>query len=91
MTGTVQDNAAGRRFELDIDGQVVFADYERRGSALVIRYVEAPPPLRGTGAADTLMRGVAEIARREGRTIMPLCSYAGAWLRRHREYHDLVG
>ncbi|MBZ6074698.1 GNAT family N-acetyltransferase [Microvirga puerhi] len=90
MNSAVHDNSARNRFELDINGQVVFANYERRGSTLIIRYVEAPPPLRGTGAADTLMRGVAQIARAEGRTLTPLCSYANVWFRRHREYRDLV-
>jgi uncharacterized protein len=46
--------------------------------------------LRGTGAAGELMRGVAEIARSEGRTITPLCGYAWAWIRRHKEYSDLL-
>jgi predicted GNAT family acetyltransferase len=68
----------------------VFALYERRPSDLVIRHVEAPVPLRGTGAAGELMRGVAEIARAEGRTIIPACGYARAWLRRHKEYSDLL-
>jgi len=35
----------------------VFARYARQGSTLVILYVEAPPPLRGTGAASQLMVG----------------------------------
>jgi predicted GNAT family acetyltransferase len=90
MSTEVRDNAASRRFELDRNGQIVFANYDRRDSTLVIRHVEAPVPLRGTGAAGELMRGVAEIARAEGRTITPLCGYAWAWLRRHKEYHDLL-
>jgi predicted GNAT family acetyltransferase len=90
MNNDVRDNVEGRRFELNVNGQIVFANYERRGSALVIRHVEAPVPLRGTGAAGRLMQGVAEIARTEGLKITPLCGYAWAWMRRHREYSDLV-
>lgn len=86
----VRDNADQNRFELEVGGGVVFALYRRQGSDLVIRYVEAPPHLRGTGAAGELMRGVAEIARAEGRTVVPLCGYASAWMRRHREYRDLL-
>src|SRR3954464_8554515 len=56
MTSEVRDNPEGGRFELDIGGQTVFARYARHGSLLVIPYVEAPPPLRGTGAASQLMR-----------------------------------
>jgi predicted GNAT family acetyltransferase len=86
----IRDNAASNRFELERNGQIAFATYERRGSTLVIRHVEAALPLRGTGAAGELMRGIADIARAEGRKITPLCGYAWAWIRRHREYHDLL-
>ena len=83
MTDTLIDNRARSRFELEIDGQVVFADYSRRGNDLIIPHVEAPPALRGTGAAGRLMQAVVEQARSEGTTLVPLCSYAAAWLRRH--------
>jgi predicted GNAT family acetyltransferase len=36
------------------------------------------------------MRGIMEVARSKRLKIVPLCSYAAAWLRRHREYHDLL-
>ncbi len=91
MTSQIHDNVERSRFELDVSGQVVFASYRRQGPRLAIYHVEAPIPLRGTGAAGRLMQGVAEAARREGSKIVPYCGYAAAWLRRHREYHDLLG
>ncbi|MBM1173902.1 N-acetyltransferase [Microvirga arabica] len=90
MSSDVRDNTDRHRFELERNGQIAFATYERRGSDLVIRHVEAAIPLRGTGAAGELMKGVAEIARSEGRKITPLCGYAFAWIRRHKEYSDLL-
>jgi predicted GNAT family acetyltransferase len=90
MSSAIRDNTAGRRFELERNGHLAFANYERRDSTLVIRHVEAEPPLRGTGAAGELMQGVAEIARAEGRKITPLCGYAYTWIRRHKEFHDLL-
>lgn len=90
MTSQVTDNPERSRFELDIDGQIAFANYRRQGSTLVIPHVEAPPPLRGTGAADRLMRGVMEIVRAEGLKVVPLCGYAAAWIRRHKDYRDLL-
>ena len=83
MTTSVRDNPEINRFELPVDGQIVFALYRREGSTLYIRHVEAPPPLRGTGAASRLMEGIVEIARRDNLTLVPICSYAVAWLRRH--------
>ena len=91
MAKPVKDNPERSRFELKISSQTVFARYARQGSTLVIPYVEAPPALRGTGAGGQLMAGVMEIARAEELKVRPLCSYARAWIRRHREYHDLLG
>ena len=90
MTSHVRESPERGRFELDVGGQIVFARYARQGSTLVIPYVEAPPALRGTGAAGQLMRGVMEIARAEGLKVKPLCWYAAGWIQRHSEYHDLL-
>lgn len=87
----VRDNVEKSRFELDEQGHTAWADYRRRDGKLVIPHVEAPMALRGTGAAGRLMQGVMERARTEGVKVVPLCGYAAAWIRRHREFHDLVG
>ena len=86
----VTDNTALNRFELDVGGQIVFATYRRQGDTLAIPHVEAPPSLRGTGAAGRLMEGVMELARAENLKIRPICSYASLWVRRHKEFHDLL-
>lgn len=90
MDTAVTDNPAKSRFELDVNGLIVFANYRRNGSTLYIPYVEAPPSLRGTGAAGRLMDGVMTIARAEKLTVVPICGYAVNWIRRHREHHDLL-
>ncbi|HSV30185.1 MAG TPA: GNAT family N-acetyltransferase [Candidatus Omnitrophota bacterium] len=87
---SVTDNPARSRFELNVDGKIAFANYRRDGDVLTIPHVEAPPSLRGTGAAGELMKGVMEIARAQGLKVVPICSYASLWIRRHREYHDLL-
>jgi hypothetical protein len=86
----VIDNTARSRFELEEAGHVAFADYRRRDSVLVIPHVEAPPALRGTGAAARLMEGVLAIVRERGEKIMPTCSYAAAYMKRHKQHHDLI-
>ena len=79
----VHDNPARRRFEMVEQGQTVFADYRRDGPRLIIDHVEAPISLRGTGAAGRFMEGLVAAAKAEGSTIVPICSYAVAWLRRN--------
>ena len=86
----VVDNAARGRFELVEEGQTAFADYRREAGRLVIPYVESPPPLRGKGTAGRLMEGVLAAARAEGLKVTPICGYAAAYIRRHKEHHDLL-
>ncbi len=87
---SVRDNTTLGRFELEEKGLTVFANYRRHGEHVVIPHVEAEPRLRGTGAAERLMAGIVELARREGFKIAPTCSYARLWFRRHREASDVL-
>jgi uncharacterized protein len=87
---SIRDNRELQRFELPVDGGVVFADYRRQPGRLVITHVETPPALRGGGLASELMRGVVEEARAEQVKVLPLCGYARAWMQRHPEYRDLA-
>lgn len=90
-----RDVAAEQRFEqgfMDDEGEtrVVFADYAVQGDTRVILHVEADPHLRGGGAAGRFMQALAEHARAEGLKLDPRCGYAVVWLKRHREYDDVV-
>ena len=85
ITDKITDNRAAGSLELAVGDQIVFALYRREGPRLVIRHVEAPLNLRGTGAASRLMHGIVALAARDGLRVVPLCSYAAAWLRKHPE------
>ena len=80
---TLRDDREAGRFEIEEAGQVVFADYRREGGRLIIDHVEAPLALRGSGAAGRLMQAIVREAAASGETIVPLCGYASAWLRRN--------
>ena len=86
----LHDNTARSRYEFDVDSEIVFANYRRDGDVLTILWVEAPPALRGTGAASRLMTLIGEEARGKGWKIVPVCGYAAAWLRGSKTYRDLV-
>lgn len=86
----LHDNTAKQRFELVIGGHTAFADYRQEGNVLHLPHVEAPPALRGTGAAGKLMQAVADHARAQGLKLHPICSYAAAWLQKHPDTHDLL-
>ena len=87
---SLRDNASAGRLEMDEAGQTVFADYRLDGTRLIIDHVEAPAPLRGTGAAGRFMTGLAQFARSNDLKIVPLCGYAARWLRASSAYRDLI-
>jgi predicted GNAT family acetyltransferase len=87
----ITDNAALRRFEWMENGKIVFANYRREGDVFTLPHVEADPALRGTGAASRLIEGIAALARDKSYRIVPTCSYARAWFRRHPMAGDVLG
>lgn len=87
----VTDNTANSQYELPVEGQTVFARYRRTGDTVALLHVEAPVTLRGTGAAGRLMQGIVDLARSRNEKLVPLCSYAAAWMKRHPETADLLG
>ena len=90
-----RDVTAEQRYEqgfTDPSGQVrrVWADYSVQGDRRAILHVEADDELRGSGAAGQFMQSLADHARAEGQTLTPVCSYAVAWFRRHRDQQDVL-
>jgi predicted GNAT family acetyltransferase len=78
----MRDDVRIGQFEIGEGADMVFARYRRTADRLYIDHVEAPPHLRGTGAAGALMQAIVEQAAAEGREIVPVCGYAAAWLKR---------
>ena len=84
MTGAFTDNTQTHRFEYTVDGAVVFAKYRRDSATLYIDYVEAPPELRGTGAAGKLMQDIMDFAQKHSLKVIPICGYAASWISRNK-------
>ncbi len=90
-----RDVTEGRRFEqgfADADGIVrrVWADYAVQDDRRAILHVEAANELRGSGAAGRFMASLADHARAEGIKLIPRCSYAVAWFKRHPDQGDVL-
>jgi len=90
MMMTVRDNKARSRFELDIEGNIAFANYRATPQAVIITHTETPPALRGRGIASELVKGALDLIRADGRKVMAGCSFVEDYLRDHPESHDIV-
>jgi predicted GNAT family acetyltransferase len=87
----VRDNKAQNRFELDVDGDLAFANYRITPSAFIITHTETPRTLRGRGIASELVKGALELIRADGRKVIASCGFVVDYLRKNPEFADLTG
>lgn len=88
--GTVRNDTARSRYELDAGEAVAFAAYERREGRLVFTHTEVPEALSGRGIGSALARGALDDVRASGLRVVPLCPFIAAFIERHPDYRDLV-
>ena len=90
MSQEPRKNTLTNRYELDLDGKRAYLAYEERPDGVVaFTSTFVPPELRGKNVAAILTRFALDDARARGRTVVPQCSYAAAYLERNPEYADL--
>jgi predicted GNAT family acetyltransferase len=57
---------------------------------IIIDHTGVPDAFRGQGAGLRLVARAVEDARAAGKTIIPLCPFAAAQFRRHKEWADVL-
>ena len=67
-----------------------FANDRKDKNTMLIDYVFAPQELCGKGSAGAFTSHLMNVLRTEKLKAVPICGYAASWLRRHREYQDLI-
>ena len=87
----VEDNPAESRYEALLDGRVVgVSEYELEGDRIVFVHTEVDPSAEGLGIGSRLVAGALDDVRRRGLRLVVECPFIAAWLRRHRDYADLL-
>lgn len=87
---SVTHNEAEQRYEAAVDGLLSVCEYELADNNMVFTHTLVPPELRGRGIAEELVRAGLAGARAKGVKVVPACSYVEAFIRRHREFQDLL-
>jgi uncharacterized protein len=86
----VTHNEEAHRFEAKVDGLRSLLDYRLFPDRIVLHHTEVPPPIQGQGMAAKLTRAALDFARAHHLRVVPLCPYVSSFLRKHREYQDLL-
>ena len=87
----IVDNAAGRRYEARLEGELAgIVDYGRIDGRIVALHTEVLPAYEGRGIASALVRRVLADARRDGIKVTPRCPFFVTHFERHPEDADLM-
>jgi predicted GNAT family acetyltransferase len=86
----VINNPSEQRFEAWVGEHLSKLDYIQNGKNFVITHVGVNPELRGHGLAARITQVSLEYAREHGLRVVPMCSFAAAYIRRHPEYQELT-
>lgn len=86
----ITQNKAENRFETWINGQLSKLDYIEDKDTFVITHVGVYPEYRGYGVAGKLTRAGLEYAKAKSLRVVPMCSYAAAYIRRNPQYSSLT-
>jgi predicted GNAT family acetyltransferase len=80
---TVDHDPSGHRFTAEVDGSHAQLDYTFSDGVMTITHTGVPPAIGGRGVAAELMSAALGTARAAGWSVIPVCSYAAAYMAKH--------
>jgi predicted GNAT family acetyltransferase len=83
-------NAASNRLELEVEGNTAFIEYRLSQQTLFLIHTEVPPALEGKGAGSAIIKKALQYAKEKGYKIVPLCIFVQSFLKRHKEWNDII-
>lgn len=88
---TITHNSVEKRFEGNSAGKDFFVEYDfSPDGEILITHTYVHPDLRGHGIAAHLLENLSKWAEEQQKKIIPICSYAVVFYKRHKEYQHLL-
>jgi uncharacterized protein len=86
----VFNNVSAHQFEVHERERMAWLDYRLENRTIVLVHTEVPPELENRGIGAKLVKAAMEYARQSSLMVVPRCSFAAAYIRRHPQYQALV-
>ena len=84
------DNTEGKQYEYHIDGALAKIEYIKAKNKIYLTHTEVPKELEGKGVASSLVKQVLEDIETKELTLIPMCPFVAAYIKRHPEWKKLV-
>ena len=86
----ITNNEKAGRLEVELDGEVAFAEYRITRGGIVFPHTVVPEAFEGRGIGSALVREGLKMAREKKLKVIPLCSFVAGYIVRHPEFIDDV-
>ena len=87
----IQHSKERRRFFTFIEGKEAYMTYMNDGeNVLIFDHTYVPFSLRGQNIAAKIVGYALDYARENNYKVIPSCSYVGAFIKKNKNYIDLV-
>ena len=90
MTQSITHEADKHRFSTTVEGHLCVLEYDLDGSVMTITHTRVPEAVGGKGIAASLTQVALDTACQNQWRVVPQCSYAAVYIKRHAEYADLT-
>jgi hypothetical protein len=87
---TIRHETALNRFATNVDNHLCVLEYDLSDATMTITHTRVPPEVAGQGIAAELTRAALDTARQNHWCVVPQCSYAAVYIKRHPNYTDLL-
>jgi predicted GNAT family acetyltransferase len=83
-------NTELRRLELEVEGSIAFIEYKLDHDRLFLIHTEVPAALEGKGAGSAIVQKALQYAKDNDYKIVPFCPFVQSYLKRHKEWNDII-
>lgn len=86
----IKHNREDQQFETEVAGGTAVVTYSRNDGEITFHHTEVPRAAAGQGVGQALVKTALQYARDEKLRVVPECEYVAAFVKKHREYDDIV-
>lgn len=90
MSHVLIDNSEKKRYEFQLPEHTAFIEYIKAQEKIYLTHTEVPIALEGQGIGTALVHQVLEDVKAKDLTLVPLCPFVAAYIKKHPEYKALV-
>lgn len=90
MDEKVIHESDNNRFVIYLDGSEAYVEYKMTDDTIDLYHTFTDPVLRGKGLAAHVVRAAFEYAKENNLKVIPTCSFVRSFVRRYKEYKELV-